>query len=57
MNLNDYTPFCYNGHVHHRPVRLHFFHNEDGRLTIGEVFFLNDTKDLFGHSYGRWSFG
>jgi len=56
MNLNDCTPFCYNGHVHHRPVRLHFFHNKGGRLTIGEVFYLNGTKDLFGHFYERWNF-
>ena len=41
MNLNDCTPFCYNGHEHRRPVRLHFFHNKDGRLTIGDVFYLN----------------
>ena len=57
MNLNDCTPFCYNGHEHRRPVRLHFFHNKDGRLTIGEVFYLNGTKDLFGDSYERWNFG
>ncbi|MGZ4617433.1 MAG: hypothetical protein ACXV3F_01635 [Frankiaceae bacterium] len=57
MNLNDCTPFCYNGHVHERSVRLHFFHNKDGRFIIGEVFYLNGTKDLFGHSHERWNFG
>jgi len=48
INLNDCTPFCYNGHVHHRPVRLHFFHNQDGRLTVGEVFYLNGTATAGG---------
>ncbi len=57
MNLDDCTPVCNNGQVHKLPVRLHFFHNKDGRLTVGEVFYLNSTKDLFGQTYELWKFG
>ena len=56
MNLNDCTPSCFNGHWQQRPVRLHFYHNRDGHLTIGEVFYLHGTSNLFGHSYERWDF-
>ena len=31
--------------------------DRDPTLTIGDVFYLNGTKDLFGHSYERWNFG
>ena len=57
INLNDCKPFCYNGHWHQRPVRLRFSDNKGGRLTIGEVFYLNGTTNLFGRSYERWDFG
>jgi hypothetical protein len=57
INLNDCTPFCYNGHWHHRPVRLHFYNNKGGRFTIGEVFYLNGTRNLAGHSNERWNVG
>ena len=56
INLNDCTPFCYNGHWQHRPVRLHFHNNKGERLTIGEVFYLKGTRNLAGHTYERWDF-
>ncbi len=56
MNLNDCKPFCYNGHWLQRPVRLHFYHNSAGRLTTGEVFYLDGTTNLFKQSYERWDF-
>ena len=56
MNLNDCTPTCVNGHWQQRPVRLHFYHNSEGRLTIGEVFYLDGTSNLFGRAYEPWDF-